>query len=262
MVKPLDVTNLGLKAAQTEKYNYDLFAKHIEGFEEQSEMSLREYTAYYLIPYIPFYKLCKKYSDKSITRKANGKSRRSVVALSSRKKIPSTELACITNMYVTDLMSLEEIGRKYDVTAVTVMTYLKSHGVVLRSKSEIMRRRIENTPNYSELMRDYSTKGYLSRRQRGTKPELHFKTWLQNNNVVYVEQYRKVGNAHPYDFFLPEHNLLVEIDGHYWHSKPEQQIKDTQHVEDAISKGYKIVRICTKELEEHSGDYTKWICLN
>lgn len=70
-----------------------------------------------------------------------------------------------------------------------------------------------------------------------------------------------MGNGHPYDFFLPQYNLIVEIDGTYWHSSKEQQLKDKKHVDDAVKKGYNIIRIDTTELAAEKGDYSKWLMI-
>ena len=56
----------------------------------------------------------------------------------------------------------------------------------------------------------------------GTKPELKFKEILDSNNIEYKHQYSvqwKKGWKKWYDFYLPTLNLLVEIDGIYWHGK-------------------------------------------
>ena len=52
---------------------------------------------------------------------------------------------------------------------------------------------------------------------------------------------------------------MVEIDGTYWHSTPEQKVKDQHAVDDALAKGYNIVRIDTSELAKENGDYWKWL---
>ena len=113
--------------------------------------------------------------------------------------------------------------------------------------------------NVHETARQRGITNFLKQRKHGTKPELEFKEWLDSKSIDYVEQYRKVGNGHPYDFFIPSLNLLVEIDGFYWHQSDKQKIKDNNHTREAVERGYNIVRICTKELDENQKDYTKWI---
>jgi very-short-patch-repair endonuclease len=57
------------------------------------------------------------------------------------------------------------------------------------------------------------------RRQKSsnTKPELLFKSILDVLNIEYKQQYHLQKKI--YDFYIPSKNLLVEIDGTYWHGK-------------------------------------------
>jgi len=48
-----------------------------------------------------------------------------------------------------------------------------------------------------------------------TKPELEFRNWLMKYNIKFTSQNpTEFGNI---DFYLPEYDLYVEIDGDYWH---------------------------------------------
>ena len=49
-----------------------------------------------------------------------------------------------------------------------------------------------------------------------TKPELKFKEWLSIKSIVYIHQYRTEYGM--IDFYLPEQDLYIEIDGsNWWH---------------------------------------------
>ena len=50
-----------------------------------------------------------------------------------------------------------------------------------------------------------------------TQPELIFKSILDALDIKYQQQFPLQGKF--YDFFIPSKNLLVEIDGTYWHGK-------------------------------------------
>lgn len=43
--------------------------------------------------------------------------------------------------------------------------------------------------------------------------------FLDRLNVEYVYQYKAESIGRFYDFYLPKENLLIEVDGVYWHSK-------------------------------------------
>ena len=48
-----------------------------------------------------------------------------------------------------------------------------------------------------------------------TKPELEFKAILEKLEIEYEQQFR-IQNKY-YDFYLPDYNALIEVDGIYWH---------------------------------------------
>ena len=91
-----------------------------------------------------------------------------------------------------------------------------------------------------------------------TKVELAFKAELNSRNIEYVQQFR-IEN-HPYDFFLPEFNTIVEIDGPHhckgpiWGVSGKSQLEKDEMFQKQIAKdarenmiagiyGYRIVRL-------------------
>ena len=82
-----------------------------------------------------------------------------------------------------------------------------------------------------------------------TKPELLMKDLLDKLNIPYKQQFLiqfKNKNAkmfrHLYDFHIPNTNILIEVDGDYWHSKPEIQERDIICNQVAESKGFDVYR--------------------
>ena len=62
----------------------------------------------------------------------------------------------------------------------------------------------------------YKRKFRLKKGSYNTKPELQVKAILEELGIVYQQQFpiqRKL-----YDFYLPKYNVLLEVDGVYWHS--------------------------------------------
>lgn len=197
-------------------------------------------------------------------RKFNGKSERAKVAYVDRRKIKDSP-EFVYSLYQQG-MGMPEIAQHYGgISVATVCVFFKKHGLQARSKTEIQTERMK-CPKIREHLRKCSVDAYLTRRKFSTGPELHFEEWLNRKNIRFITQYRKIGNKHPYDFFLPDYNLIVEIDGHYWHSKPEQKKKDIIQTKEAIAKGYFVVRIDTLQLqtksyEEFLGDYIEFECI-
>lgn len=46
--------------------------------------------------------------------------------------------------------------------------------------------------------------------------------FLDKMNVEYVWQFEAKDIQRSYDFYLPSHNVLIEVDGDYWHANPEK----------------------------------------
>ena len=86
---------------------------------------------------------------------------------------------------------------------------------------------------------------------KDTKPELAFKVYLDARDIAYDHQYTvrfhipgqpKESRA-TYDFHIPSKNLIVEIDGEYWHTSHAQARRDKFKTHLALSAGYLILRI-------------------
>lgn len=58
-----------------------------------------------------------------------------------------------------------------------------------------------------------------------SKLEYTFASILESLNINFIHQYHVDGFE--YDFYLPDTNTLIEIDGDYWHANPIKYTKDT-----------------------------------
>jgi very-short-patch-repair endonuclease len=95
-----------------------------------------------------------------------------------------------------------------------------------------------------------------------TKPEQEFKKYLINNNIKFIQQYvmfdKQKKKVYFYDFYLEDYNMLIEIDGDYWHCRNlshcpknyEIIIKnDIAKNELAKNMNYRLIRIWASELD-------------
>jgi ATP-dependent phosphoenolpyruvate carboxykinase len=57
----------------------------------------------------------------------------------------------------------------------------------------------------------------------------------------------------PKDKFLVRDEIIVELDGLYWHNKPKQKEKDLLFEQQAKASGYDIVRFTDNEISETKG---------
>lgn len=196
------------------------------------------------------YRKIKSINPFLIDIKNNGKSKTSKIGFNKKRKISDTEenIKLIKELYENKEQTLEKIGKKFNASSATVMYFCKSNSIKMRTKTENMEIRLRSK-EYREKLIEYGHLSYKSRRVKDTCYEESFKKFLEENEIIYFEQWRRIGNKHPYDFLLPEYNLLVEIDGSYWHEMEKQKTKDLKQMEEAKEKGYNIIRITSKQLK-------------
>jgi len=84
--------------------------------------------------------------------------------------------------------------------------------------------------------------------QNDTMPERIFENQLLFNNILYIKQYPyKYGIA---DFWLPEDNIIVEIDGEYWHNQPKVRERDKRQNIYLEENGYTLFRFTDREIKQ------------
>lgn len=100
-------------------------------------------------------------------------------------------------------------------------------------------------------------------RQKRTLPELKFLNMLEKYEIKYFFQKSvewKLGWKKWFDFYIPKHNILIEIDGVYWHGKnlkydelnnQQKRTRDNDIIKDnlAIESGYSLIRIWSDEID-------------
>ncbi len=84
------------------------------------------------------------------------------------------------------------------------------------------------------------------------KPEKVVMQVLSNLGIDYEFNTFRLGTR-IYDFFIPDLNLLIEYDGHYWHSKPKAIEVDALKDQLATEAGYALIRL--KGLPNHDLTY-------
>tara|TARA_R110000744_G_scaffold46571_3_gene102901 strand:+ start:39 stop:710 length:672 start_codon:yes stop_codon:yes gene_type:complete len=112
-------------------------------------------------------------------------------------------------------------------------------------------------PAASKRLKERIRKGeWFKGQNKNTKPELQVAKILKENNIKYSQQYRI--DTRLYDFHLPEYNILLEVDGVYWHCKNDdnrpnnwkERIEiDEMKNQMAIKNGFKMVRVWSDEID-------------
>lgn len=83
-----------------------------------------------------------------------------------------------------------------------------------------------------------------------TSIEIKCASFLSENNIEYVSQFVLITEkcSWVFDFYIPSMNLLIEIDGEYWHSKPMQINRDVLKTNAAKNLGYRLLRLSDTDL--------------
>lgn len=96
---------------------------------------------------------------------------------------------------------------------------------------------------------------------------------LSNLKITFMQQFLIqegwLGGSEPwfrhcYDFNLSDYNILIEVDGNYWHSTPQQKTRDALCETKATEHGYTIYRISEDLLKDKvsATEYIKQLIQN
>lgn len=158
------------------------------------------------------------------------------------------------------------IKEKYGIT--------KSELISIKSKEVWERKTDEQKQNW--LLKSIHTDEAMAKSlkhagYRTSKLETKIENVLKENNISYTHQFilKNFKKRKFYDFYLPEYNIIIEINGDYWHANPyiykpndiihycfgdkkakEIWEKDKKKKELAENKGYKIIYIWEMELKQ------------
>ena len=89
-----------------------------------------------------------------------------------------------------------------------------------------------------------------------TSIEIEVEKWLKENNINYT--FQKAFGRYVVDFYLPEYNVVIEVDGAYWHGEgKEDKVKSVNRDRFLLGLGLIIVHI--PESAVHSGRFIKFI---
>lgn len=132
------------------------------------------------------------------------------------------------------LLSAQKVGKPVNLSAEA--KYRKT-----TAQKEAWVNRKKNAAAYNQYIESLKNRrleyirksGFTFPKKEKTSLERKFETFLIEKNLTYQTQY--LFNGKKFDFYIEELDLLVEVDGEYWHNKPSSIKNDiTKH------------QICTK----------------
>jgi len=142
----------------------------------------------------------------------------------------------------------------------------KNNGMFGRKQSKKTKRKISQrlTGNKNFLGKTHSeetkrkmSKSAIKRLMRdkpslymNTLPELLLKIILNKHQIKYVHQYNTKCD-HLADFYLPSYNLIIEVDGDYWHNLKNIKTRDKRNNKAMKNLGYNVLRLKEKEIKKY-----------
>lgn len=225
---------MSIKYSQQILENYSMVVSELKKGE-----SLRQICKVNDLDYFAFYKKIKKDDPDILSRNWTSDVMRKRMS-AGQKIVLDTDL--IIDMYTKDLLSARKIAEHFNVVQNTILRILRDNNVPKNSQ------KLYWTDDKREAQRQLCYDGVIGIHAQGdgayrfTKPERDFAQWCEDNNVPYTRQYQIEKGMHNYDFKIEGTNLIVEIDGVYWHSTPEQKLKDLQFEEEANKNGLTLLR--------------------
>jgi G:T-mismatch repair DNA endonuclease (very short patch repair protein) len=97
-----------------------------------------------------------------------------------------------------------------------------------------------------------SIRSIKNKRFHNTKPELEMQKILDEIGIIYIHPYPvwNIEHKYPADFYIPQTNTILEVDGKYWHKYPIGLEIDKIRNSELMEKGYKVVRFWENEFDK------------
>ena len=112
------------------------------------------------------------------------------------------------------------------------------------------------TGDFKDRRQIYCSHDCYMRSRLETTPEKIMREFLDKVGAEYKQEY-KIGKYWA-DFYLPKYNMVIEVDGDYWHSLPDVKEKDTRKDKYLKSKGINVMHIKECELKTSDVIIQRW----
>lgn len=156
-------------------------------------------------------------------------------------------------------LSIRSVAELYGISYSYLSTMLGEESEsIIRSRSDAAKIAFQSTLNH------------VNGSSRSSH-ELEFESYLLQNSIEYKIQYALQGFRYRYDFYIPHLNLIIEIDGEFWHCLGDFSNKDcASEVHDydlkktnvALSLGYKFIRVTDSQIFKYGASLFEDMILN
>lgn len=193
-----------------------------------------------------------------VSTKNIGKSRTYKKMLDDYDNNHKLNFETMNHLYNVEKKDLYEIAKIFGVSPSGVLYRMRKLGVKTRNKSEASEVLYMKKPELRETHRKNANEGIIGVFRKGnnysnTWIEIAFREYCELHNIQFYPQFQITKDTHRYDFLIGK-NILVELDGTYWHNKPKQKERDVLHEKYAIDNDYIVLRITDKQIRETRGE--------
>lgn len=164
-------------------------------------------------------------------RKKNGK---------AELNVPTISKEVLSDLYYNKQMSLADIAIAHELPNGTrIQQMMDYYELPRRSYSEAGKVMFVTKADYRQKilkgLRNYQF-------DNPSSLEKVFINWCKENNIQFEFQYQIIENTHNYDFWIKDTNILVEMDGDYWHNTEASRKRDAFWNKFAERFNYTVVR--------------------
>jgi very-short-patch-repair endonuclease len=172
------------------------------------------------------------------------------------------EICSFGNRYVWG-HNRNRLGAKQTIEAVEKMRTKKTgfhHSKYTKNLMSKARLKYLSDPFTAEKGKIDIRKGFLAQQERyqigegiyyDTKPEKEMKVYLDELKLEYKSQFlvRNICHSYVADFYLPLHNIIIEVDGKWSHNYPNGLERDFIRNQELKAAGYQVLRFWENEFD-------------
>ena len=164
---------------------------------------------------------------------------------------PKLSKDVLIDLYYNQQLSLSIIAKQYSYTNIaSVKEEMVMYGIERRDYKQAGAVLFERQPELRQLHRENF---YKNLELYGTKPtwiESAFADWAYDNNLEVTPEFQITPITHRYDFHINFTNILVELDGTFWHSSQKAKNRDHMYDTYAAAEGYVVHRFGESDIKK------------
>lgn len=177
------------------------------------------------------------------------------------KYTPKIQKDTLEKLYLIDGLSTYDIAKLYDYpNQEHIIKALNYYDIPKRNYSQASFNMYKQKPEIKQKILDAMYENRVAWLNKiPTKLEIKFMDWCNDNDIEYIFQYiiEESDLRHRFDFHIIGTNIIVEMDGNYWHSSEYDKFKDKFFDKTAEKFGYNVIRISDIELKENKDVITE-----